>query len=327
MRDDTKWRRSFLAAVCVAALSLVVFASALTAPRLRAQAPAAQSPAVPQWQIDAGGKMAFDVASVKASKPSAEGWRTNFPLSLGPNMDAVGNLMSVDVPPRVLIGFAYKISTGQTRFLMPGLPDWVDSEWFDIEARAAGNPTKDQFRLMMQSLLADRFKLATHHETRQVPIFAMVLSKPGKTGPQLAPHTDDAMCVADEQADPLLTPNAGLPPFPCGSILFPGLRPSVPGRIKGGGRDLTMDYIAAFLTGFQGLDRPVVNRTGLSGKYDFWMELAPQSNGSLPDGVQTDSTGPTVLEALQEQLGLKLERTSGPVDVLVVDHVEEPSPN
>jgi uncharacterized protein (TIGR03435 family) len=292
-----------------------------------AQSASAQSPAVPQWQIDAGGNMAFEVASVKASKPSTEGWSMNFPLSLGPNMDAVGNLMSVNVPLRVLIGFAYKISTGQTRFLMPGLPDWVDSEWFDIEARAAGNPTKDQFRLMMQSLLADRFKFTTHHETRQVPIFAVVLSKPGKTGPQLTRHADDAMCVADEQADLLLTPNAGLPPFPCGSILFPGLRPSVPGRIKGGGRDRTMDYIAAFLTGFQGLDRPVVNRTGLTGKYDFWMELTPQLNGSPPDGVQPDSAGPTVLEALQEQLGLKLERTTGPVDVLVIDHVEEPSPN
>jgi uncharacterized protein (TIGR03435 family) len=272
--------------------------------------------------------MAFDVASVKLSKERADGYSMNFPLTLGPNMAPVGNLMSVNVPLRVLIGFAYKITVGQTHFLMPGLPDWVDAEWFDVEARAADNPTKDQFRLMVQSLLADRFKLTTHRETRQVPILAMVLSEPGKTGPQLTPHTDDAMCV-DGQPDALRTPNPGLPPFACGSILFPGLRPSVPGRIKGGGRKLNLDYIAAFLTGFQGLDldRPVVNRTGLTGSYDFWMELVPQSSAYLPFDTQPDPTGPTVLEALNEQLGLKLERTTGPVDVLVVDHIEQPSPN
>ena len=315
--------QALLLGLCV---SMVVAYS----PKLQAQS-AGGTPAqltVPQWQIDAGGKMAFDVASVKASKPLDEGWVTNFPLTLGPNMTPVGNLMSVNVPLRVLIGFAYKITVGQTRFLMPGLPSWVDAEWFAIEARAADNPTKDQFRLMVQSLLADRFKLTTHRETRQVPILAMVSSKPGKTGPQLTPHTDDAMCV-DGSPDALRTPNPGLPPFPCGSILFPGLAPSVPGRIKGGGRKLSLDYIAAFLTGFQGLDldRPVVNQTGLTGLYDFWMELVPQSSAYLPFDTQPDPTGPTVLAALHEQLGLKLERTTGPVDVLVIDHIEEPSPN
>jgi uncharacterized protein (TIGR03435 family) len=299
-------------------------------PSVMAQSAAGQAtavqPTVPQWQIDAGGKLAFDVASVKLSKPGDEGYRMNFPLSLGPNMTPVGNLMSVNVPLRVLIGFAYKISGGQTRLLMPGLPKWVDEEWFDIEARAAGNPTKDQFRLMMQSLLEDRFKLNTHREARQVPIFAMVLAVPGKTGPQLTPHMDDAMCVGGS-LDTLLAPNAGLPPFTCGSIIFPGPQPSVPGRLKGGGRKLSMDYIAAFLTGFQGIDRPVVDRTGLAGLYDFWIEIAPQSSASASSDTEPDPNGPTVLEALREQLGLKLEPTTGPVDVLVVDHIEEPSPD
>lgn len=90
-----------------------------------------------------------------------------------------------------------------------------------------------------------------------------------------------------------------------------------------------MDYIAAFLTGFQGLglDRVVVNRTGLSGSYDFWMEIVPESGASLPSDAQPDPTGPTLLEGLRDQLGLKVESTTGPVDVLVIDHVEQPSEN
>jgi uncharacterized protein (TIGR03435 family) len=323
-----KWLPTFLVGA-IGALGLSVLPGA-PMPSVAAQSAADKTPAaepgIPQWQIDAGGKMEFDVASVKLSKPGDEGYRENFALTLGPNMRPIGNLMSVNVPLRVLIGFAFKISGGQTRLLMPGLPSWVDSEWFDIEARAAGNPTKDQFRLMMQSLLAERFKLATHRETRQVPIFAMVLAQPGKTGPQLTQHTDDSMCV-DTSLDSLRTPNAGLPPFACGFIIFPGLLPSVPGRMKGGGRALSMDYIAAFLSGFQGLDRPVVNRTGLTGLFDFWIELVPQSNAAMPSDEEPDPGGPTVLEALHEQLGLKLEPTTGPVGVLVVDHIEEPSPN
>jgi uncharacterized protein (TIGR03435 family) len=310
-------KESFVAAARVAAGILVVTCS------LTAQSGA------PQWQIDAGGKMSFEVASVKASEPGDHGYRMNFPLTLGPNFVPVGNRMSVNVPLRVLIGFAYKLSPGQTRFLMPGLPNWVDSEWFEVEARASGNPTKDQFRLMAQSLLADRFALTVHHESRRLPIFALVLSRLGKTGPQLTPHTDDSMCAGDEQQDLLHTFNPGLPPFPCGSILFPGMAPSVPGRIKGGGRDLTLDYFAAFLTGFQGLglDRPVMNQTGLGGSYDFWMELVRPSSTPLPIGVQTDPTGPTLFEALRDQLGLKVKATTGAVDVLVIDHIEEPSPN
>ena len=277
--------------------------------------------------------MAFDVVSVKINKSGELGGFRNIPLTLGPTMPPVGGLMSMtNVPLRSVIGFAYKLSVGQTRFLMPGLPSWVDSERFDIEARAEGNPTKDQFRLMVQSLLAERFKLSMHHETRQLPVLAIVLSKPGETGPQLIPHTDDAKCGSEGQPAAPPAP-VELAPLPCGMIVMPGLPPSVPGRIKGGGRKLSLDYIAAFLTGtaYPGLDseRLVVNRTGLSGEYDFWMELIPSNgaNGALPDGVQPDPNGPTLLEALQEQLGLKLESTTGSVDVFVIDHVEHPSEN
>lgn len=297
----------------------------------RGQAKPAAAP-TPQWEIDAGGKMAFEVASVKRSGLPDPAYRTNFPLTLGSNFGSVGNLMSADVPLRTLIGFAFKLSVGQTRFFMPGLPDWVDSRWFDVEGRAPiANPSKDQFRLMIQSLLADRFKLAMHHETRRLPTYELVLTKPGRTGPQLRPHVDDTTCGAEGRPNaPAAT--AEFSPFPCGAILIGGSplvgRSGVPGRVRGGGRDVNLDYIAAFLSGtaFQGAtpDRPVVNQTGLTGNYDFWVEFVPEAS---PNVVQPDPNGPSFPEALDDQLGLKLVAKTGPVDVMVVDHIEEPTVN
>jgi bla regulator protein BlaR1 len=291
----------------------------------------AQSSATEAWEKAAGGKMSFEVASVKQGEPG-RGYRSNFPLTLGSNFASVGNLMSVDVPLRTLIGFAFKFSVGQTHFFMPGLPGWVDSESFDVEARApSATASKDQFRLMVQSLLANRFKLATHEETRQLPIYELALTKPGRTGPQLRPHVDDATCGAQGRPDapPAL---AEFSPFPCGAILIgPSQalgRSGVAGRVRGGGRDIDLNYVAAFLSGtaFQGAtpDRPVVNQTGMAGNYDFWVEFVPEAS---PNGAQPDANGPSFPEALGDQLGLKLIAKTGPVDVLVVDHIEEPTPN
>ena len=133
----------------------------------------AQSPQrTPQWQIDAGGKMAFDVASVKQNKTDgtnpANRPNANFGLSpsdnLSPTGSPTGGRLSVTrFALNVLIAFAYKLSFGQQNALKSQLPKWALAERFDIEARAPiSNPTKDQFRLMMQSLLADRFKLMVH---------------------------------------------------------------------------------------------------------------------------------------------------------------------
>ncbi len=279
------------------------------------------------WEKAAGGKMAFEVASVKRSE-AGRGYAGNFPLTLGSNFAKVGSLMSVDMPLRPLIGFAYKLSAGQTHFFISGLPDWVDSEWFDVEARApVSDPTKDQFRLMMQSLLASRFKLAMHEEERQIPIYAMVLTKAGRTGPQLRPHVDDAKCGGEGRADAPPAP-AEFASLPCGMTLL-GIS-NIPGRVRGGGRDVDLDYIAAFLTGtgFRGTapDRPVVNETGLSGNYDFAIEFVPDAS-ALPNGVAPDPNGPSFPEALEDQLGLKLKAEKASVGVLVVDHIEEPSPN
>ncbi len=219
-----------------------------------------------------------------------------------------------DVPVSWYIGFAYKLNGGQSLSLQPQLPKWATTDHFDIEARAEGNPTKDQMRLMMQYVLADRFKLVVHTETRQLLVFALVPSKQGKTGPQLQPHSDDPPCAS-------LLPSAVFP-FPCG---VPTSTPSG-GQWTMGARNLTMAQIADYLSGPGDLDRPVVDRTGFSGKFDFHIEFVRQPNG--PDITpKADPSGPMFLEALRDQLGLNLESTTGPVDVLVIDHVEEPSPN
>jgi uncharacterized protein (TIGR03435 family) len=166
---------------------------------LGAQVQPTQPPPVPLWETAAGTKMEFDVASVKQNKttPSPPNQPyMNFPMGSGdmysPNG---GNFIARNLPLFFYIQFAYKMTGGQVDDLLKQMPDWAKTDRFDIEAKATGEPTKDQMRLMVQSLLADRFKLAVHHEIEQVPVFALELAKPGKTGPNLRLHpADDTSC-------------------------------------------------------------------------------------------------------------------------------------
>ena len=164
-------------------------------------------------------------------------------------------------------------------------------------------------RLMMRSLLADRFKLAIHNEAREAPVFALILLKPGKTGPRLQPHLDDSSCSTAT---------------PCGRIYAARRKPSTPVEYHFAARNVTMGLIANLLIQ-PDLGRPVVDRTGLTGTFDFSLEWTP--NIPADANFQPDASGPTYIEALKEQLGLKLESTRGPVEVPVVDHVERPSEN
>jgi uncharacterized protein (TIGR03435 family) len=140
----------------------------------------------PSFATIGGAQLAFEVASIKPNKSDAPP-HSNFPLNAGSMYTANGGLFSATNFPLVTyIFFAYNIVGNQAHFLAPQLPGWVMSERFDIQARAAGDPTKDQMRLMVRTLLADRFKLAVHTEMREAHVFAFVLAKPGKTGPQLS---------------------------------------------------------------------------------------------------------------------------------------------
>jgi uncharacterized protein (TIGR03435 family) len=302
-------------------VSLVAVLSTLIA------APAAlgQLPEPPRWQIQAGGKLAFDVASVRQTDPG-EFTPPNFPLDAGnafSNMrtnEIPGGRFSADFPVSTYITFAYKLTLTQEqiRAMLANLPKWVGTDRFSVQARAEGNPTKDQMRLMMQSLLAERFKLAAHFETRDTAVLAMTLAKPGKTGPKLRLHSEGHPCDAPPVQDI----------FPAACDVY-GMTINSGRQRLAGSRNTTIERLAASLPSFGTLDRPVVDQTGLSGMFDFTLEWVPESNSPVaPDpNPQPDLQGSTFLEALREQLGLKLESARAPVRTLVIDKVERPSEN
>jgi uncharacterized protein (TIGR03435 family) len=297
------------------------------------QSTASQTPESLAEMQAAGVRMAFDVASVKANISDAPA-SSRFPLGSGDGYAPGAFFSSTNQPLIVYLRFAYKM--GQSELL--GLAPWVYSDRFDIEARAQASPTKDQMRLMMQALLADRFKLITHTVKQTKPVLNLVLAKAGKTGPQLQAHSENESCStasilqpagsAPPAAPSSWSARAGLqlPPIACGSI---GPVPaSAPGRARLVGRRVTTGRLAGFLMNpFTGVERPVLDRTGLTGAVDFSVEWSLPPDSAQTPGSQSEDTGPTFLQALQDQLGLKLKSAKGPVDVLVIDHVEHPTEN
>jgi bla regulator protein blaR1 len=288
----------------------------------------AQSPGVPAWQTAAGGKMAFEVASVKPAK----GFRPPiFPLNLG-DAKTPGGRFSGTFPLVICVAFAYKLMPAQ---VSTRLPKSFPTDAFDIEARAAGNPTKDQMRLMMQSLLADRFKLKVHFEAREGPVFALTLVRPGHTGPKLRPHADGPACPDSFE---MSTPVIAAPPGTTSDV-FPPACGTTTTRGTGNGtlvgaRDMTVEAFAEeAIHGFGSLageiDKPVVDQTGLKGRYDFTLELpaGTLSFSATPPNPDAAPNGTPFLDALRGQLGLKLVSSKGPIRELVIDHVEKPSAN
>ena len=291
---------------------------------------AAQSSTIPDWKTAAGGKMSFDVASVKQNTSDTRAQHTNVDWSDQPFFTPTGGLFSTTNLRLIqYIVFAYKLPIDQYIAVQSQVPKWVNSDRFDIEAHATGNPTKDQYRLMMQALLADRFRLAIHFETKVVPVLGLVLDKAGKWGPQLRQHLDDPPCPAAIPSTGPVAIVAGGFPEVCGKLVT--IPASTPGRARVGARDVPMAIIASSFSSLPslGIDRPVIDSTGLAGTFDYVIEVTPQINGPQPPGstFQPDPNGPTFLEALKDQLGLKLESTTGPVDYVIVDHIEEPSAN
>jgi uncharacterized protein (TIGR03435 family) len=289
----------------------------------------AQSPSIPQWQSAAGGKMSFEVASIRQSKPGVEP-SNNGELDFSSAYPPTGGLFTTTSDLLGYIIFAYKIvDASQIPSLVNQLPKWAQTDEFDIQARAENhNPTKDQMRLMMQSLLADRFKLAIHIETRQLPVYALVLDEPGKPGPQLQPHPDDVPCNNPNEPAPADTTLE--PPSFCGAVQSWPVNNQRHFRMM----NVTMGQIAAFFAaiagGPGGMDhRPMLDQTGLSGRFDFNIQFLPVSNSPRSPGADAmpEAPGPTFTEALKSQLGLKLEKQTGPVEVFVIEHVERPSEN
>ena len=267
----------------------------------------------------------FDVASVKQNKSNAKP-TSNVPLTQGkaysPN---AGDLSATNQSLFIYILFAYKVSLTEAWDQFKQLPQWARTETFDIHAKTdIANPTKDQMREMMQSLLEDRFKLAVHRETRPVSIFALTLAKPGTVGPQLKPHPTDSPCPIDTPNQPSATsaPIATLLsawPNQCGD----GDEIGSPRRMRAGARDVTMAQIAAWLSAEGDTDLPIVDRTDLTGTFDLIIEFAPEHGPA----ITTDNPIPTFQQALKDQLGLKLEKQKGDATFFVIDHIEQPSEN
>ena len=294
--------------------------------------------------------MSFDVASVKPSQIPAVvfvGPNQAPPrpptFSLGPDdVKPRGGRFYARFPLQAFIQFAYKLAPFQTADAFANAPKWLRTDSYEIEAEAQGNPTKDQMRLMMQSLLADRLKLAVHLETKQVPVLALRQVKTGKLGPKLLPHSQGPPCPEYKEFElDFSDPKKEVFPRNC----IAGATRGMPdGTTFMGSRDTTM-ATAAYYFYAEGswageIDRPLVDQTGLKGTFDFLLEYKLSNNHRFPApvsqapdaplGAATPSDefgGAPFVEALRKQLGLKLVRTKAPVRVLVIDHVVRPSEN
>ena len=202
-----------------------------------------------------------------------------------------------------------------------GGPDWLDTDKFDIVAvtPAATQPTQpEQMRQMIQRLLAERFKLKAHWETRELPVYLLSKERAGGALGSGLTAASASECEAARGREPLTAPEPGKPPQlpPCGAIGF--------GAGQLFARGVPMEWLAATLTSVPvvtGIDRPVVDRTGLQGNYGFTLKFAG------PNAVTPDPERPDLVTALREQLGLKLEATRAPLDVIVIDSVEKPTAN
>jgi bla regulator protein BlaR1 len=269
----------------------------------------------------------FEVTTVKPVKPAGmePGFRSGGPEVPG----SVDHIYNTTV--RAFIEGAYNLPSGSDERVIGG-PGWIDTNRYDIDGKIpenilatiyTGSPGErdTEMQLMQQALLADRFKVNIHFETRVMPVYALVLAK---GGPKLTPAKPTS--PPSDKPSPLV--DAKHPPLP------EDLRQGILIFANGGGAiDMTVRGLPldAWMLGraMRIGDRPLVNNTGLTGKYDFnlhWVSDQPAIPGQ--DGLAASSeTGPSLYTALQEQLGLRLLPTKAPVEVIVIDHIELPSEN
>ncbi len=296
------------------------------------------SEASPQAGTSRTATAKFEVASIKRHKPS--GPRMMFRIMNSPND---GRFYATGPTVKMLLRMAYDVQDSQ---ILEG-PNWIDSERFDIQAKADSavdaelrKLSPDQAKLvkehMLQALLADRFGLKLHHETKELPVYALVVAK---NGPKLEKAKDQTSGPADK-----------------GRPGGPGLNRGVQMRVGGGEwhlnfQDSPIPFFVTILS--QSLGRTFVDKTGLEGRYNFrlhWagggmmmggpgpgMMAGPGAVGSagtggnaplsMPEPAKPDISEPSIFTALHEQLGLKLKPEKGHVQVLVIDHIHQPTAN
>jgi uncharacterized protein (TIGR03435 family) len=225
--------------------------------------------------------LAFEVASIKSHR--GEVVFSADPRIRGSRMIGTASTLAD------MVTVAYAVRYDQ----IANGPGWINSDRFDIEAKAPGDvpPAAEQARLMMQNLLAERFQLRLHRETRDLPVYALVV---GKNGAKL---------------------KTGDPDVREGSV--------VQGTVNGlhmETKNGSMESLARQLSASAG--RPVIDRTGLAGTYEYTLDWLPLNTIPAPESIF-----PSMFIAVQEQLGLRLEPTTAPHEVLVIDHAEKPSEN
>lgn len=308
--------KRILPGLCV--LAVIVAAS----PASPAQAPAA----VPVGR--------FEVASIKPSNPNPASFQASLPLIV----PAYGRLQAQNMTLRLLIVAAYQ----KQSFQLLGGPAWLNTTKFDVDARAGDPKTSTTGLLdMLQRLLADRFKLRVHAETRQVPIYALMLARPGRLGPQLKPSTANCPGYKEQQQKMLeaiarggiggLTAMMSKPGESRACGISPAATKSAGVGIKLTGMPIVM--LTEMLTQLVG--RPVVDKTGLNGLYDYEITIdAPtvirmyaELGVNLPSAAASLPQEPSLMTNLQETLGLKLDAQRGPGQVLIVDSAAPPTPD
>jgi bla regulator protein BlaR1 len=303
-RPMTRGRRWALAVAVVAAIGGPVAGGALTARSQVVVFPYA---------------LTFDTASLKPGKPTPgfdlalEASLLKMSISVPSSQDGQFNASG---PLHSLIQMAYNVMG----FQVEGGPSWVRTDRYAIEATTAGNAPPDQMRAMLQSLLADRFKLTLRRETRTVPIYELVVADGGL---KIAAMKEGECIARNEIRWDLIDLEAPL--FVCDGFRWRTLsqspetrpRPQWPrvARFEAGGTSMSAlsDFISVYV------DRVVVDRTGFAAPFNLLLDFASPRNA--------EASGPTIFTALQEQLGLRLRSTSGAVDVLVIDRVERSAEN
>jgi bla regulator protein BlaR1 len=299
-------RKAVLIAVGAAVVVVPVSVGIIDPPLIRAQS------------VDPPGTR-FEVASIKpATNCNASGSIYGEPLSPSPGRLTL-NCATVE---GLILGAYSRYENGRTNFslapLVLGAPSWINSERYSISAKSAGQENRAIMNgPMLQALLQDRFKLKVNRQTRQIPVFALSVTR---SGARLKPFQEGTCIPVDYAQDP--APQA------------PGQPPFCQNRIQSkAANQRAMHIPGATVTTFSALlgvilGRPVIDRTGINGRFDFDVDFAIDQStpGFAPETTPTDpAVGVSVFTAVQEQLGLKLESTKGPGEVLVIDHVERPS--
>lgn len=272
------------------------------------------------WSQSADSAVIFEVASIKPSPPpNGRGMRVGCPSD-------PGRITCTNMNMANLVTMAYGISP----FQLAGL-EYSMTDRYEVAVKTPEGASKEQIQLMWQNLLKERFKLAVHHETKVGQVYELVVAKGGL---KIRESVDAP--VAPSDTPPPARPESGTrKPLSLASDGFPDIPPGGMAMMRGVARwrpvRITMQAVASMLGGQLG--QPVTDATGLKGEYDFtlsWVTgggpgvaMAGQPGGESPlAGLDDSGAGPTLLEALQRQLGLKLEQKKGAIEMLVVDHVE-----